>query len=190
MGLLSPNEWRAQWIGAPWQGEGPRKVLEKQIKPQIYPSYPAPLFRKTFTVSKEIKSAKAFVTGLGYFEFYINGKKVGDDCLVPNFTNYTVRNDLKNAGIAIDNNFRGYRVLYLSYDITSLLQKKNVAGAIVGDGFYDCTSHWVSSFGSPRFLCQIEITYKDGKKQYVCSDNTWKVKASPIIMNLIGVRSR
>ncbi|MDD4591682.1 MAG: alpha-L-rhamnosidase N-terminal domain-containing protein [Parabacteroides sp.] len=184
MGLLSSGEWKAQWIGAPWQGEEPRKIIEKeQIKPQTYPSYPAPLFRKTFTVNKEIKSAKAFVTGLGYFEFYINGKKVGNDCLVPNFTNYTVRNDLKNAGIAIDNNFRGYRVLYLSYDITSLLQKKNVAGAIVGDGFYDCTSHWVSSFGSPRFLCQIEITYKDGKKQYVYSDNTWKVKASPIIMN-------
>lgn len=184
MGLLSSNEWKAKWIGAPWQGEQARKIIVKgQSQPQTYPSYPAPLFRKAFAVNKEIKSAKAFVTGLGYFEFYINGKKVSDDCLVPNFTNFTVRNDLKNAGIAIDNNFHGYRVLYLAYDITNLLQKKNVAGAIIGDGFYDCTSHWVSSFGSPRFLCQIEITFKDGKKQYIYSDNTWKVKASPIIMN-------
>ena len=23
MGLLNPGEWKAQWIGAPWQGEEP-----------------------------------------------------------------------------------------------------------------------------------------------------------------------
>jgi hypothetical protein len=65
MGLLSSNEWKAKWIGAPWQGEQARKIIEKgQSQPQTYPSYPAPLFRKAFAVNKEIKSAKAFVTGL------------------------------------------------------------------------------------------------------------------------------
>ena len=184
MGLLSPEEWKAQWIGAPWQGEEPRRIIKPDEKSTIPPHYPAPLFRKSFQLKKNIASAKVFVTGLGYFEFYVNGKKVGDDCLMPNFTNYSVREGIKYTYITIDNNFRGHRVMYPAYDITALLRKKqNVVGAIIGDGFYDCTSGWVAPFGSPRFLCQIEISYKDGTKDVICSDDTWKVKESPIIMN-------
>ena len=193
MGLLLPNEWKAQWIGAPWQGEAPRKVISTLSAGSLvsniqvgFPFYPAPLLRKSFQIKGNVVSAKAFVTGLGFFEFYLNGKKVGDDCLVPNLTNYTNREDIMydQLWITIDNNFKGHRVMYLAYDITDLLQKnQNVAGAILGDGFYDCTSKWMASFGSPRFLCQIEVTYKDGTKDVICSDNTWKVKESPIVMN-------
>ena len=193
MGLLLPDEWKAQWIGAPWQGEEPRKVIStlsagflSRLIHEGFPSYPAPLLRKSFDLKDNVVSAKAFVTGLGYFELYLNGKKVGDDCLVPNLTNYSVRDDVTydQLPISIDNNFRGYRVMYLAYDITHMLRKKqNVAGAILGDGFYDTTSRWMASFGSPRFLCQIEVTYKDGTKDMICSDDTWKVKESPIVMN-------
>ena len=193
MGLLSSDEWQAKWIGAPWQGEEPRKVISTLSARFLargvhdgFPFYPAPLLRKSFQVRDNIASAKAFVTGLGFFEFYLNGEKVGDDCLVPNMTNYTVREDVMHdqLPISIDNNFRGYRVMYLAYDVTNMLRKKqNVAGAILGDGFYDTTSRWMASFGSPRFLCQIEITYKDGTKDIIFSDETWKVKESPIVMN-------
>jgi alpha-L-rhamnosidase len=190
MGILSPDEWQARWIGVPWQGEKQRRVIkpatESASESPKRPFYPAPLFRKTFDVAKKVASAKAFVTGLGYFELYVNGEKVGDDCLVPNFTNYTNREDIEYtySGIALDNNFRNHRVMYLAYDVGDMLRKRqNVVGAIVADGFYDCTSHWVASFGSPRFLCQIEIVYDDGSKDIVCSDETWKVKESPIVMN-------
>ena len=196
MGLLSPNEWKAKWIGAPWQGEEPRRVIKDNTSRTLgqvvtdytkHPYFPAPLFRKSFQIKDNVASAKAFITGLGFFEFYINGKKVGDDCLVPNLTNYSFREgiDFEQQLISIDNNFRGHRVMYLAYDITNMLRKQqNVAGAIIGDGFYDCTNlRWVAPFGSPRFLCQIEITYKDGTKELICSDETWKVKESPIVMN-------
>lgn len=195
MGLLSPDEWQAKWIGAPWQGEAPRRIIEprppvvpgapRQAMQRVtYPFYPAPLLRKAFSLKGDIQSAKAFVTGLGYFEFYLNGEKVGDDYLVPNFTNYSNRDMIEVASIAIDNNFRDHRVMYLAYDVTKMLNKQqNVAGAIVGDGFYDSTSRWVASFGSPRFLCQIEVTYKDGSKDIICSDESWKAKESPIVMN-------
>lgn len=180
MGLLEHADWKARWIGVPWQGEAPRRVLSPVKYEQR--QYPAPLFRKTFRAKGKITSAKAFVTGLGYFELYINGEKVGDDYLVPNFTNYTVREDIKHYGISIDNKFRGYRVMYLAYDITHMLRRgDNVAGAILGNGFYDCTTGWVCSFGSPRLLCQIEITYADNTKEMICTDETWKVKESPIV---------
>ena len=59
MGLLNPDEWKAQWIGAPWQGEEPipdpvrgenRQSVLKELPP------PAPMLRKKINVSKEIKS--------------------------------------------------------------------------------------------------------------------------------------
>ena len=182
MGLLSSDEWKAKWIGVPWQGEAPRKVLSPVEYKQR--RYAAPLFRKAFNLKGDVVSAKAFVTGLGYFEFYMNGEKVGDDYLVPNFTNYSVREDIKNYGISIDNKFRDYRVMYLAYDITKMLNKKeNVAGAILGNGLYDCSTSWVCPFGSPRFLCQIEVIYADGAKEMICTDNTWKVTESPILVD-------
>ena len=108
MGLLNENDWKATWIGAPWQGEeklpkpmNPNAALPEQLPP------PAPMFRKEFSVQKEIKKAVAFVTGLGYFEMYLNGKKVGDDVLVPNQTNYGKRPDLMNQNIPLPDNFQG-----------------------------------------------------------------------------------
>ena len=133
MGILSPDEWKAKWIGAPWQGEAPRKQIGKLSAAELvnslqkgYPVYPAPLLRKSFQLRDRVVSAKAFVTGLGFFEFYMNGKKVGNDCLIPNFTNYTFREDITHdqLWITIDNNFRGNRVMYLAYDITGCCKNR------------------------------------------------------------------
>ncbi len=61
--FLSPNEWQAQWIGAPDFGAG------------------APLFRREFVLNGEVREARAYVCGLGYLELRINGNKVGNDAL-------------------------------------------------------------------------------------------------------------
>ena len=196
MGILSADEWKAEWIGAPWQGDDPRidlgSRLEITLPGQMFPSgqkkevdsFPAPMLRKRFDIGKNVKKAKAFVTGLGYFELYVNGNRIGDDYLVPNITLYSKRDALKDAGLSIDDSFRNYRVLYLAYDVTDNLQRgNNVIGAILGDGFYDCTARWVASYGSPRLLCQLEIEYEDGTAETVVSDTSWKVHASPIVMN-------
>src|SRR6185436_5739141 len=108
----------------------------------------APLLRKCFTVDKPIASARAFVTGLGYFEFYVNGKKASDDVLVPNFTNFGKRPGLELSGIPVEDNFTEYRVMYLSYDIKGLLKDgENAVGAILGNGFFDSPSRWTASYG-------------------------------------------
>jgi alpha-L-rhamnosidase len=93
MGLLKPEEWKALWIGAPWQKEAalpkPARTGQGEVpgKQELPP--PAPMLRKSFIINKEIASARAFVTGLGYFELYLNGKKVSEDVLVPNLTAYS-----------------------------------------------------------------------------------------------------
>ncbi|HSL86945.1 MAG TPA: alpha-L-rhamnosidase N-terminal domain-containing protein, partial [Bacteroidales bacterium] len=189
MGLLDPGEWKAKWIGAPWQGEEPipdpvrnenRQMVLKEMPP------PAPLLRKKININKEIKDARAYVTGLGYFEFYVNGEKVSDDVLVPNQTNYGKRPGLEKAGIPLPDDFREYRVMYLSYDISDLLKKgENVMGAIVGNGFYNAPMNWTQSYGTPSFLGQIYITYTDGTEDIIVSDESWKASKSPIVMDLI-----
>ncbi len=179
MGFTDSARWKAGWIGAPWQGEDHKKNIDPK---KARRDYPAPLLRKEFTVGKGLKKAKAFVTGLGYFELHLNGEKVGDDLLVPNFTNYTRRPDLDKYGIVIDDNFAGYRVMYLAYDVTDRIKAgENAIGAILGNGFYDTTCGWVCPFGTPRLLCQLELTYDDGHTEVVVSDPTWRAAQSAIV---------
>jgi alpha-L-rhamnosidase len=186
MGLLKPEEWKAMWIGAPWQGEEPLPKPQRQStgKQELPP--PAPMVRKSFTINKEIASARAYVTGLGYFELYLNGKKISEDVLVPNLTAYGKRPGLENNYISIPDNFREYRVMYLMYDIKDLLKKgENAIGAIIGNGFYNAPINWTQSYGSPRFMGQVYITYTDGSEDIIISDQSWKASKSPIVMDLV-----
>lgn len=187
MGFLHADEWQAQWIGAPWQGE---EALPKPPGgPDAYPTElppPAPLLRKSFRIDKPVKKAIAFVTGLGYFELYLNGQKVGDDELVPNQTNYGKRPQLVNENIPLPDQFRDYKVMYLAYDVTDYFKKgENIAGAILGNGFYNAPKYWMASYGSPRFIAQIHITYDDGNQEIIKSDASWKASKSPILMDLV-----
>ena len=173
-GMVSPEEWQAGWIGAPWQGEWEDRN-----------DTPAPLFRKTVNLERKVRSATAFVTGLGYFEFHVNGEKIGDEVLIPNFTNYSKRPRLPETNIAIEDNFRGYRVMYLTYDITGhLAQGNNTLEMLVGNGWYNThTRRWPASYGSPRMLYQIKVTYDDGTEDTIVSDTSWKVRKSSIVFN-------
>src|ERR1039458_3044563 len=72
MGLLSPQDWQAQWIG---------RTTDTNF-------LPAPLLRRAFTLDGKIKQAHACICGLGYYELHLNGKKVGDHLLDPGYTRY------------------------------------------------------------------------------------------------------
>lgn len=186
MGLLNQSDWEAKWIGAPWEGEDhfKRPDYPGQKFDDFGPA--APMLRKLFKIKKEIKSAVVFATGLGYFEFYVNGQKAGNDVLVPNMTNYGKRPLLGQMGINVEDNFKDYKVMYLAYDITSMLKKgKNVIGTILGNGFYNPRIFWCEGYGTSRFLGQLHITYNDGSEEIIVSDETWKAAQSPILKNMV-----
>ena len=194
VGFLDKSEWKARWIGAPWQGDdplpdpmNPRETLTASVVPGLSELPPqAPLLRKTWVIAKEIKEAKAFVSGLGYFEFYVNGEKVGDDVLVPNQTDYGSRIDLETDRVPIENAFTNFRVMYLGYDITNLLKSgENTLGAILGNGFYNAPKTWTSSYGTPKFIGQIHVKYTDGTREIITSDTSWKIAKGPITLDLV-----
>lgn len=169
-------EWKAQWIGAPWDGE---EFIAGSINA-------APEFRKEYYAGKRIESATAYVTGLGFFEFRVNGKKVGDEVLSPNETSYGHRPWLRDAYLSMDDsNWRDFRVMYLTYDITRLMHRgRNEFSALVGNGFYAIDSErWVMPYGSPRFICQIEVTYADGTTDTIVTGTDWQCASSPIVKN-------
>jgi len=187
MGLLETSDWKAKWIGAPWQGEealpkpgNPNAKLPEQLPP------PAPIFRKEFSINKKIAEAKVYVTGLGYFELFLNGQKVGDDVLVPNQTNYSERPNLMQQNIPLEDNFREYKVMYLAYDIKdALVGGENVIGSMLGNGFYNPAKYWAEGYGTPRFIAQVHIRYTDGSEDVITTDESWKTSKSPILMDMV-----
>jgi alpha-L-rhamnosidase len=160
-GLLRPSDWQARWIGAPYQTE-------------LEGGGPAPHFRKAFTLGADVRSARAYVCGLGYFELRLNGRKVGEDVLVPSHTDYTRRPQLKNKSYPYEDN-GVQRVLYLTYDVTEHLKRgENVVGVILGSGYFHNRRDIEGdhNYGSPRLLCQMEVTLADGSR-HVIGTRTW-----------------
>lgn len=172
---LDAEDWKAHWIGAPWQGEEANKADSV-----------APMFRKAFNIKGKVKQAKVYITAMGFFELYANGQKVSEDHFVPGFTNFTRRKGLDepSINIPISDHFRDYRILYLSYDVTALMQKgENALGVLLGNGWANPGHRLMGPFGSPRFICQLEITYANGSHETVVTDDSWSVKPSPIQKN-------
>jgi alpha-L-rhamnosidase len=154
MGLLNYGDWNGRWIGFdrafPWDREDKFSRLSARY------------FRKEFSADKEIKHATAYIIGLGLYELYINGQKIGDQVLAPTPTDYS-----KN-------------VKYNVFDVTNTVKKgENSIGAILGNGrFYtmrqDEKPYKIKTFGYPKMLFQLEIEYTDGSKNIVKTDDTWK----------------
>lgn len=126
-----------------------------------------PYFRKEFTASKKISGAYAFICGLGHYELYINGKRIGDRFLSPGWTNYDAK------------------CFYNAYDVTGNLKSgRNVVGAIVGNGFYNINREryrkLVIAYDAPKMIMILKIRYSDGTSETVVTDETWKTASSPV----------
>lgn len=151
MGLLQPSDWKAKWIG---------HVLQN-----------APLFRKDFTLRGGIVRARAYICGLGYYELYLNGGKVGDHVLDPGETDYPER------------------AFYVVYDVTENLRSgENAAGVMLGDGWYnqravnEAKYGWGKVvYGDPRFIFQMRVEYADGSSDMFVTDNSWKATTGPVL---------
>ena len=163
---------RAEWIGA---GE--------DACPDSAVTAPAPYLRKEFSVDRGVRKATAYICGLGFYEFYINGEKVGDQVLAPAVTNYD-RRRLDNILYHFDDR-SDKRVLYNMFDVTSMLRKGgNAAGVILGNGWYNQRDRTVEGkmwYDTPRMICRIDIEYEDGSSAMVVSDGSWKVSEGPML---------
>ncbi|PRY55590.1 alpha-L-rhamnosidase [Arcticibacter pallidicorallinus] len=164
MGLLNPVDWRGRWIGLDrafkWDDEGQWSRLSARY------------FRKEFDAKKTIKSASVYIMGMGMYELYINGAAIGNQVLAPVPTDYT----------------KG--VKYNVFDVTDCLKSGlNTIGTVLGNGrFYTMRQSYkpykIKTFGYPKMLLNLELTYTDGTTETITTDDTWKVTADgPIRSN-------
>lgn len=180
-GLMSMQDWNgAKWIAmepdvdslkciegntGKWKDGGP--VFDKPVAP-----YKLSQLRREFTATKPVKRAMAYICGLGQFEMFLNGEKVGDHFLDPAWTKFD-----KEAQ-------------YVAFDITGELRDgKNAVGVMLGNGYYH-TPHGrylklLFSYGAPKMICKLQIEYADGTAQTVVSDDKWRASESPVTFSSI-----
>ncbi|MDD3038565.1 glycoside hydrolase family 78 protein [Bacteroides sp.] len=159
MGILTPEEWKAQWIGL-----DKSFVWENQKAECTRMS--ARYFRKEFNIQQRPVKAILYLCGLGLYKLHINGDIVGQQELSPTPTDY--RKEVK----------------YNTFDITEILQKgTNAIGVVLGNGRFFHMRR-TDSFEYPKLILQMEVEFADGSKQLLISDKSWKVTANgPIIAN-------
>lgn len=172
--ILDPQLWQADWIGrgiakAPVNEDGfyqDKIEIDADGDSIKYDGYSL-LVRKQFEFPKSIESAIVNVSGLGYYELTINGKRVGDKVLNPAKTNY---NQI---------------VLFDTYEVSQFLNKgENVLGIMLGNGWFNPIPKWWSWrmqwFGEKQAMLQMLVTYNDGSTQLIISDESWKIADGPI----------
>ena len=164
MGLLNDSDWTGKWIGLD------KAMGSDDIKSEAS-RLSARMLRKEFTPKKKIKSATAYICGLGLFELSVNGKKIGEQVLAPALSEY---------------NKRAY---YMTFDVTGQLTAgKNALGVLLGNGRFFAPRTTVpmktTKSGFPKAIVQLLITYVDGTTEIITSDESWKITADgPIISN-------
>lgn len=164
VGKLNESDWSSAWITTPEA----LPAIEKTDKGyKGLESLPVTELGKSFNVEKKVVSATLYATALGAYEATINGKRVGDHILAPEWTDYH------------------QRVQYQVYDVTKLLSTGlNAWCVLLGDGWYAGRIGMAQSLdprGYPRavygrrawFKGQIEIQYSDGTKTVVPTDKSW-----------------
>ena len=162
MALLDPGDWDASWICAA-------------------AGVSAPLLRtETVLIDRPVR-ARCYVSGLGYYELYINGRRVGEQVLDPAITYY--HNDLPAE--------LGSRVLYATHDVTRHLRAgPNAVGLMLGNGWYSAEddvppspSHREPYGDRPVALLQLDVELAGGETVRLLSDTTWQASAGPITYN-------
>ncbi len=134
-----------------------------------WPAESVKALREEFDVHKPVASARLYVTALGAYQAFLNGKRVGDDVLSPGWTDYRLR------------------LKYQTYDVTrQVTQGSNALSALVAPGWYSTPLQWFQQpniYGDapPSLRAQLRIQHTDGSVDWVLSDDSWKGSASPIV---------
>ena len=154
LGLLSNKDWQAQWIGLDTKKE---QVIGSQDNVIHRPQY----LRKGFELSNDVASARLYITAKGVFDVAINGEDVSDDVMPPGYTPYTER------------------IETITYDVSDLIESgQNTIGIEVAAGWHSGRLGWMKKYWldteTPKALCQLELTMKDGSKEIIISDDSWK----------------
>jgi alpha-L-rhamnosidase len=147
----------------PWPRTG-NLVLNRDVQDDWEARFARPRYlRRPFALGRSVRRALLFATALGVYEARLNGARVGDQLLAPEWTDYP------------------RRVQVQAYDVTELVRDgENVLAAKLGNGWYSgAWQFWGGGIKAiygpePYFFAQLEIEFEDGGRQTVGTDGSWR----------------
>jgi alpha-L-rhamnosidase len=156
-----PDGWTAHWIAAPWSTERDGAELDG--------SHPMPVFQREFAVGNRLASAELRISGLGQWSATIGGKPVAPAGLHQAWTDYRKT------------------ITYERYDVRKLLTPgSNALEVTLGNGMYNVQhtkgryTKFEGSFGSPKLIAELKLTYRNGRTETIVTDTQWKAAHSPV----------
>ncbi len=147
------EQWAGQWISP--VGETSSSILAKK-----------------FSVEKT-GDAKLYICGLGVYECWINGQKVGDEYLAPGYHSYD------------------FHLQVQTYDVTSYLREgENEICIWLGEGWFKgrlgFDGGFTDIYGDRLYaIAEMVVNTDDGETMAVATDETWESRISPVIFNNI-----
>lgn len=125
-----------------------------------------PVFEKTFCVPKPVKRARLYICGLGVYEAYLDGQKIGEDILAPFYDDYT------------------YGIQSQTYAVELTENPEHRLSVAVGNGWYKGRLGYDGArevYGD-RFACiaELHLEYEDGTCGMVETDHSWEYYQSDI----------
>lgn len=154
--------WDVAWISSPFD-QNFHPVMAKEF------------YLSGNVLSSNIASARLYLSGLGVYEAYLNGEKVGEEYLAPFFNDYR------------------YWVQYETYDITEQIREgKNTIAVMLGNGWYKGRFGYLGEgkeqgiYGDSFLLsAELLIQYTDGREERIQTDETWMCGKSPVLSSSI-----
>ncbi|MCC6677588.1 MAG: family 78 glycoside hydrolase catalytic domain [Phycisphaerales bacterium] len=147
---IEHNDWSVKALtDGVTESRGPRPAVRG----------PSPTLRKTFSIAGPVKRATLYATALGLYEARLNGERVGDAVLAPEWTDYAKR------------------VQVQTYDVTPLIHPgENAIAAILADGWFAGKVGLFSReiYGTQLALrAQLEVELADGSRTTIATDGSW-----------------
>jgi len=130
------------------------------------PGKGATYLRKKFTLEQIHGKVKCRISGLGFYELYINRKKVGNGRLDPVFSRYDVRTYFRELDVS-----------------DYLVPGENICEIHLGRGWYagDYTDVYASHFASYRHLCKAALRMFDAHGTILETSEDWQAASGPVI---------
>lgn len=152
--------WEAKWIGL---------AEEDQYHPILSFRFSAgkkllPEGKGCGPVCGALKKARLYICGVGLYEAYLNGKRVGEEYLTPYINDYI-------SGLQ-----------YQVYDVAEQISEKNTICILLGNGWYkgrfgNGREHFGDRFAA---IAELFLEYDDGTNEKIVTDTDWHYRGSDI----------
>ncbi len=157
-------------------GEPPFEAHRADALTYVRAEPPAYLFHRRCAPTSpgvEVTRARLYATGLGVYDLFVGGARVGDAVLEPGWTDYRQRVEVR------------------THDVTAVVADTARSGcldlaATLADGWY---AGWVGFYkqrhvygGYPlRLRAQLEVHRSDGSVERIGTDGRWKAGTGPLL---------